>query len=318
MEQVIPITLIILMYTFQSLFSKMYTVNYPGDKTYAPKAFTIVSGIVVALTALCFAGFSFGSFQWITLLLGVINAIVLYCYNEFIIKGSSTGDYSILVVFNIGGGIVIPAIINPIFFGESFMITQLIAIAIIFVAVYLVSHKKDETTKGDTQKKNNKLHIIVCSLLALANGAYAIVLKAQEYLNANSENPDSTQSQLLLIYTFAGAAIISAISLVVKKRGEALSVFRQSKKSLIFLALAAVVAAIAPNILVISLETINSTLLYTFNNAGVMLFSALASAFIFRERLSKLNIVGCGIMTVALILMGGSSIIESFIVGLFT
>jgi len=316
MDQVILITLIILTYTFQSLFSKMYTVNYPADKAYAPNVFTIVSGIVVAITALCFAGFSFGPFRWDTLILGVINAIVLYCYNEFIIKGSTTGDYSILVVFNIGGGIVIPAIINPLFFGESFMITQLVAIVIIFVAVYLVSYKKAEPTEGEEQKKSKALHIIVCTLLAIANGAYAVVLKAQEYLNASSATPDPTQSQLLLVYTFAGAALISAISLIIRKKGETLSVFRQTKKSLIFLILAAIVAAIAPNILVITLGAVNSTLLYTFNNAGVMLFSALASAFIFREKLSKLNIIGCAIMTVALVLMGGSSIIEGFLAGL--
>ena len=64
------------------------------------------------------------------------------------------------------------------------------------------------------------------------------------------------------------------------------------------------VAALAINLLVIILEIIESpTLLYTFDNAGVMLMSVLLSAIVFKEKLSKVNVIGCVIMCIGLVCM---------------
>lgn len=317
MDQVLLIGALILLYTFQSLFSKLYTDAYPGDKEYAPACFAIVCGGIVAVVSLIFTGGVFGPFKWETLLFGLVNAAVLYCYDEFIIKASAAGDYSIMMVFNLGGGIVIPSVVSLMFFNAPFLWLQLVAIAIICVAVYLVSYKKTEAGAGGNGKKG--VFLILCSLLAVSNGLYGVILNWQDFSytggNANIVNADK---QLVVIYTFIGAAIISAVRLAIRKRGESLTVFRQNKKSLLHLILASVVSALAVNVLVILISKVNITLLYTFDNAGVMLMSAIASALLFREKLTKLNIVGCVIMVVGLILMGGAEPIQGFIEGLFT
>ena len=59
------------------------------------------------------------------------------------------------------------------------------------------------------------------------------------------------------------------------------------------------------------------TIVYTFDNAGVLLLSAIASAVFFKEKLSKLNVIGCIIMSLGLICMAQYTNIEAFIRGLF-
>ena len=68
---------------------------------------------------------------------------------------------------------------------------------------------------------------------------------------------------------------------------------------------------------VIALDGIDTTLVYTFDNAGVLLLSAVASAIFFKEKLSRSNVIGCIIMSLGLICMSQYQNIESFVAGLF-
>jgi len=310
MIQVVLIGAIILLYTFQSMFSKMFNDNYPGGERTSSVVFTIVSGLIVAVVSLFFSGFKFGPFRWETLLMGIVNAIILYAYDQFIIKASGKGPYSIMMVFNLGGGIVVPAIvavlpIGP--FGDVFSWTKLVAIVIICIAIYMVSLKKENG--GEKDAKSLRVFFILSALLALSNGLYGVMFDLQ------NRTTGAADKQLLVIYTFIGAAIISAVQLALTEKKEMPKAFVQNKKSLIFLLLASIVSAIAVNILVILVGVVDETLLYTFDNAGVMLLSAIASALIFKDKLTKVNIVGCVIMTLALVMMGASGVIDGWLFG---
>ncbi len=310
--QALLIGAIILLYTLQSLFSKMFNDAYPGDAKHSPDVFAVVSGIVVAIVSLFFSGFKFGPFRWETLLFGLINAVILYGYDQFIIKASGKGPYSIMMVFNLGGGIVIPALaaLLPFYpFNKGVSATQFVAIAIICVAVYLASSKKDEAANAYGKKQSLRAFFILSALLALCNGIYGVMFVVQEGITGVADK------QLYVIYTFVGAAIISAIRLLVTEKKNVLLPFKQNKKSLMYLILASVVSAMAVNVLVLLVGVVNETLLYTFDNAGVMLLSALASALIFKDKLSAKNIVGCVIMTLALIMMGASATIDGWLFG---
>lgn len=320
MEQVLLIGAVIVLYTMQALFSRTYNDHYPQDKNYAPVVFTVVCGAAVSVVTLIFSGFSFGPFRWDTLALGLANAIVLCVYHEAIIKASASGAYSIVMVFNIGGGIIIPSVISMLFFGSPFSYVQLTAIAIIFVAVYLVSFKKTEGTNDSAKGSGAATFLFFCFLVAISNGAYGTLLNWQEAAyTGNVAGVVNLDKQLMVLYTFLFASVISLVRLFIKKGKGTLALFRQSRLSLLYLILASAVSAIAVNILVILISVVNITALYTFNNAGVMLLSVFASAIFFKERLTRVNVVGCVLMTVGLILMGGAESIELFIkTGSFT
>lgn len=310
MEIVLIIALVILLYTLQSLFTRLYTDYYPGNKDLTTPVFAVVCGLIVTVVSFIFSGFSF-SCGWLTVLLGVINAAVLYGYDAFIIKASGTGPYSILMTFSLTGGIVVPAIVSWVSGSADFSWMQLISIFIIFAAVLMISKKDDEAENKEEHKKHRVFFLTICTLLGLANGLYGVLLNTQQEVTGVAEKEE------MVAITFIGAALISLVQLVVKEKKNTLKAFKQTKLSLIFLLLTALVSALAINALVIALEGVDSTIVYTFDNAGVLLLSAVASAILFKEKLSKLNIIGCLIMSVGLICMAQYANIESFIIGLF-
>ena len=310
MYTVFIIALVILLYTLQSLFTRLYTDHYPGDKGLTTPVFAVVCGLIVTAVSFIFSGFAF-SCGWLTVLLGIINAVILYGYDAFIIKASATGPYSILMTFSLTGGIVVPAIASWMFFSVPFSIVQLVSILIIFASVLMISKKEDEDENKEEHKKHRTFFLIICTLLGLANGLYGVLLNTQQELSGVAEKEE------MVVVTFIGAAVISLVQLVVKEKKNTIAAFKQTKLSLIFLLLTALVSALAINALVIALEGANATLVYTFDNAGVLLLSAIASAVFFKEKLSKLNIIGCIIMSIGLICMSQYANIELFLKSLF-
>ena len=325
--QVALVGAIILLYTLQSLFSKMYNDSYPGWAHHAPDVFAIVCGVVVSIVSMCFTGFKFGPFRWETLLLGLINTAIIYGYDQFIIMAAGEGPYSIMMVFNLGGGIIIPALVSPFLpfseFRPGFFAIQMVAIAIVCISIYLVSKKNDEAKDGEEKKTDLKSFFILSAFLAIMNGLYGVIFVVHNGLMTNvfSYLGDSAavatavnqQKQLLVVYTFLGAAVISVIRLLITEKKNFGKAFIQTKKSALYIILASVVSALAINVLVLLVGVVNETVLYTFDNAGVMLLSALASAFIFKDKLTRTNIIGCVIMTLALLMMGGAETIYGWI-----
>ena len=307
---VLLIALVVLLYTLQSLFTRLYTDYYPGDKSLTTPVFAVVCGVIVTAVSFIFSGFTFCC-GWLTVLLGVINAAVLYGYDAFIIKASSTGPYSILMTFSLTGGIVVPAVVSWLFFEVPFSWVQLVSILIIFASVLMISKKDEDTENREEHKKHRTFFLVICTLLGLANGLYGVLLNTQQELTGVSEKEE------MVAITFIGAAVISLVQLVLKEKKNAIKAFRQTKLSLAFLLLTALVSALAINALVIALDGIDTTLVYTFDNAGVLLLSAIASAIFFKEKLSRLNVIGCVIMSLGLICMSQYANIEQLIAGLF-
>ncbi len=308
MITVLIIALVVVFYTLQSLFTRLYTDHYPGDQSLTTPVFAVVCGLIVAAVSFGFSGFSFHC-SLFTVLLGVINAVVLYGYDSFIIKGSATGPYSIVMTFSLTGAIAIPAVVSWIFFDAPFSVTQLVSMLVIFGSVLMIS-KKEGGEENPEHKKHRATFLIVCTLLGLSNGLYGVLLNTQQIFTGVAEKEE------MVTVTFIGAALISLVQLFVKEKKNALKAFRQTKTSLLYLLLTSVISALAINVLVIAIDYADSTLVYTFDNAGVLLLSVLASAVLFREKLSKLNVVGCVIMSLGLIAMTQAENIEAFVLRL--
>jgi len=290
------IAFIVLLYTFQSFICKKYSDNYPGDPNVSSTIFTIVSGLTVALVSFAVSGFSFSA-GWLTVLLALINGIALFGYNTFLIKASQSGSYSVLMVCNLAGGIIVPSVVAIACFGDTLTWIQVVSVLAIFAAVYMMSIKKTDGGNGDTEAlQNNKLLFpIFCLLLAVCNGTYGSLHDAQQRLIGTAER----EEMVALTYIFA--VLFSAVQLGVQKRKTFLSSFKQTKASLVFLIICSLIVATAVNLLVYLIPLVNITVLYTFDNAGVMLLSVLLSCIFFKEKLSPANVIGCIIMAAAFV-----------------
>lgn len=284
------IALLIMVYTLQSFLSRRYSESYPGPEQMSSAVFTVVSGLVVTVVSFAVSGFAFTPSPW-TLLLGVCNAIALFMYNTCMMKASTTGPYSILMVFMIAGGIVIPTLVSVIGFGDQVSLWKAISIAVILFSVYLVS-QKDEANNFT----NKKVFLISCIGLALFNGIYGSLLAVQQEVTGTADKEE------MIAVTYFCAFLFALIPLLKKNPKEGIAAFRQTKRSCFYLISSAVVVALAINLLTLLVAQGKSlTVLYTFDNAGVFLISVIFSCIFFKEKLSIKNIIGCITMCIALV-----------------
>jgi drug/metabolite transporter (DMT)-like permease len=73
---------------------------------------------------------------------------------------------------------------------------------------------------------------------------------------------------------------------------------------LLFLAITSVIVGVAINILVIVIPLLNDiTMLHAVNNCGILILSAVLSYIFFKERITRLNLLGCAVMCAALVLV---------------
>lgn len=299
MESAILILLMICLYSFQSFCCKKYTDTYPGRADLASPVFTAVSGVVVAIISLCFMGFRFSATS-LTVLLGVLNALSITGFNYFMVKTSQSGPYTILMLFAIAGGIITPTI-AALFFGVVPSFLKCLGVAVVIVGVYVSSYRKDES------ETDLKVFIPACLGLALSNGAHASITDMQQRLTGAAEKEE------LVCITYFVAAVISMAILAFKLLGKGdgafgarayAKAFKQSRISLFFLVVTSVIAGTAINLLVIIIGLLNDiTLLYTLNNSGILLMSALLSFIFLKEKINKINLLGYVIMCGAMVLV---------------
>ena len=164
----------------------------------------------------------------------------------------------------------------------------------------MISEKSDE-------QKINIGFLFSCIALGISNGVYGILLNAQQ----KCTSPD--ESSEMVAITFLGAAIISVLKLLVQNKSNSVKAFRQTKKSFVFLIVCSLISSFAIHIFVYILPLVNVTLVYTFDNSGVLFLSVISSAIFFKEKLNKKNISGCVLLCSSLIAMTLADKIEMFI-----
>lgn len=294
MINVLLISLIIVIYTFQSFLCKKYSDNYPGDSGDSSTVFTIVSGLITCILAIVISGFDFNP-SLSTVLLGLLCAASLIGYNFFIIKASQTGPYSVLMVFMLAGGIIVPAIVAVVGFGDAISPFKILGIIVVIVSVYLMNRKEDE------EGSQSKMFIFTCLALGICNGAYGAFFDISQRITAS--NGLENEKEEMVAITYATAAIVSLIILAFKKKKATFAAFKQNKRSLFYILTCSLAVSVAINLLVYILQYVDVTILYTFDNAGVLLLSVIMSSVFFKEKLSRINIIGCITMCIALVVV---------------
>ena len=227
-----------------------------------------------------------------TVLFGVLNGLALICYNATMVQASNKGPYSVQMVFMLSGGILVPAFINLARGAEQLSLMQWVAIALIIVSIGLVSKKNEDAGVSDPR------FYLFCGGLFLSNGIYGALLNIQQDVTGVSEKEE------MVFLTFTVTALASVLIGLASQKKAFLQSFRQTKKSALFLLISSLATACAVNLLVLLIELIeDTTVLYTFDNSGVLLISVISSWLIFKEKLSRTNVIGCVLTCLGLIMI---------------
>ena len=287
MTSTLLIILIVVLYSLQTLFCTMYTNNYPGKQENASPVFGVLESIAIAIFTWAWIGFKF-ELSLTTLLLGALNAVVLFTYNTSLIKAGAKGSYAFMNVAMLFGCILVPLLYTTIFLNETLVWYQYAAIALMLVSFVLMNYK-DFKQNGKTPW----VYYVFCALLFLSNGLYGTLLKIQSDYDASQKNE-------MIILTYGLMGVISFIQLAIKEKKDTFKAFKLNKKAIVPLAFCLASAALAINILVLVIPMVNTAVLYTVENGGVLILAAVYSIVFFKEKPQLLKILGMIIAAVSI------------------
>ncbi len=283
--------LMIVVYTLQSFLTRLYSDHYPGEPDMAAPVFTIVSGLSVVVASFAVSGFCFEA-DWQTLLFGAVGGIAMVVYNDSIMKSVQNGPYSVMMVFQIAGAIIIPIFTGVLFFDEPISVVQIICIAVVLVSVYLISKKK-----GENEFK--KGFWVASFALGIANGIYGSLLNAQQEITGPA------QKEEMLAMVFGVAFLIATVRLAATKKKDFFGVMKQTKVSLFYLIVCSAIVVVGLFLLTALIGMMDLAILYTFDSSGMLVLSVICSCIFLKEKISSLNVIGLVTMCLALICMSG-------------
>ncbi|MBE6615616.1 MAG: hypothetical protein E7631_09985 [Ruminococcaceae bacterium] len=290
----------IAIYTCQSLACSRFGKYYPGDPAKTSSVFSVLYGGVCMVFTLVFTACTGGfplTISLPTVLFGLANGIVLTTYNQFLLKSSAMGPYSIVMIFMLSGGLLIPVLWSVIAEGNALNTLQWIAIVLTLVAFLILNMPK----KGE---KATLPFILSCTVLGIANGVYGILMNSQQAMTANTENAG------MIVFTFGTSAVLSFLLLLLPAKQEKFAPGKAVRSSFTFNKAciawglgSALSASVAVNILMWILSKVNVAVVYAITNGGVLLVSVLISLLFLGEKCTLTKAVGILLSTAAIVIL---------------
>lgn len=332
MLSIVLIVLIVLLYSFQTLFCRLYNDRYPGRKDTAPFVYNVFYGVFVTLVTLALNGFSFRP-SLPTVLYGLLNSLALFLYNYTLIKATESGSYAIANLSLLAGGILIPLAQSVIVFKQPLNTLQYLGVGIMLAAFgFLNADGLLPGKKSAGQMKKRSLFPLFCAFLFLANGAYGAFFNAQQeamkpagHAPAASEIASAAASDVrtapeaseapaydterseMIVLTFLPTAALGFALVAAKNKRETLRQFMLPRRAALYLLICCASAAIAVNLLVYVMRFVSVPVLYTVDNGGVLVMSVLYATFLFKEKLTPNKCAGLALALISLILLGAAT-----------
>ncbi len=263
-----------------SVCSKKYQ-QWRGVSSKAAYFSIVVSGIQCIILFFCLNNFILNVTPF-SLIMAVLMNIFVITYSllgRFIIKNGTLALYSL---FLMTGGMVVPYVWGLIFLDESFSILRTIGLFLIILAVS-ISNK--------IEKNTNFKFILLCFSVFLLNGFVSVVSKVHQI--ENTYKTVGTNDFILLGAIFR-TVIVGIMFLFQIKKHE--PTFDNSNvklnKVFLLLALSTILSNGASFLLLQGAKNVPATVLYPFNTGGTIICTTLFGILIYKENLSKNEIIG--------------------------
>ena len=278
-------------YSINGIFVKYFSTRFKGDERDSGSVYSIMLGLIIALTTWCSIGFSL-KMSYITLILSLVNCIGLLVHNTFIVKAMSKGPYSLISIFCMAGGIIMPLFVTMLAFFDIPLWYHFVGMGIMFVAFGLLC-----IGDGDTNISDKKKYFIYLVVLFLANGLCAVGYSLEKRLE------NSMYKQELIVVVNLLSAIIAFAMLLARKRTKTFGVFKQSRGFYLFMVLACVSLALGNNLQVFSIVDVSESVAFTAKNGSSIVISALLSLILFKEKIKAKKWIAIGIAVISIFLL---------------
>lgn len=263
-----------------SVCSKKYQ-QWRGVSSKAAYFSIVVSGFMCIVLFLGMNNFKLSITPFSLIMACAMNILVIVysLLGRFIIKNGTLALYSL---FLMAGGMVVPYVWGLLFLDEKFSVLRTIGLVLIIFAVS-ISNK--------FEKKTNFKFILLCFSVFLLNGFVSVVSK--EHQIATNYQIVGTNDFILLGAIFR-TVIMGIFFLFYIKKHE--PTFDDSKvkigKVILLLALSTILSNGASFLLLQGAKNVPATVLYPFNTGGTIICTALFGVLVYKEKLSKNEIIG--------------------------
>lgn len=219
-----------------------------------------------------------------TLLFGTIGG-VLFVFSLVVMQRSIEKNGAILTSAFSRIGLIIPLIMSIFVFREQPKLLQYIGILIVLVAVWIINGRRD---------KDRPASIFLLLLVFLGGGLADGMAKIFNQLG------DSSQEGLYVLIVFLAAGMITA--------GLLFAEYKKTGKPGRLRDYLAGIAVGVPNyfssrLLLRALSCLPAYIAYTVFSVGAILFTALFSMAVFKEKPGKYQLAGLGLIAVSLVLL---------------
>lgn len=276
-------------YTGQTFFNKLFSVHYKGPEAAATPVYAVLYGVLVSAVTLVLARFQAAP-SGATILLGCVNGVVLFLYNLGMIQASRTGPYAFQSIVMLFGGIVVCLVFSAAYWGDCLTLLQLTGIAVMFAAFIVLNGG------GIDFGKVKRGYFFWVISLFFTNGVYGVLMDAQQRLYARERNE-------MIIITFLSSGVVSLLYLLASQRRGTLRAFRMGRAAWAFALGSGLCTAFAVYTLMTLLAYIPSYVLYTINDGGVLVLSALLCWAILKEKMTGMTVIGVLISVVSIALL---------------
>ena len=296
----INIVIATMLLAVSSILTKYYQKR-AGTSLVATLWFNVLGGVFTLVIFFFVAGCKLNFTPFSLIVTGAVS-LLIGSYSMIGMKLISMGKIAVYILFLMLGGMIIPLLYGLFFLGEEMSWLRWMGLVLLIVSMILTV-KNDNNKETDAasvttkvKQKKNFTYILLCMCVFVINGFVSIGSKMHQI-----ESTYATVSEIdYVTLTGLGKLVIFGVPLfacLLKDRTANKRIFT-NKQTLIYLLLNTLVYAAVVGISFIlqlnSASNIPASALFPMITGGNIVFTAIASAIVFKERLSKQET--CGIV----------------------
>ena len=222
---------------------------------------------------------------------GTLYGINLSVFLLFKMLSLTSGPISITSLIA-SGSFIVATIFSVIYNNESVNAVKIIGMVVLLFSFFLCMDRKNNTLVAT---KNWKYYV---TIFFFAGGMIGIINKLFQSSNAKTE-----MDSMLLVASFVSAFVLAVMAFIlggVKKTGAP----KIYKSGIVYIIACGLVSCIYNRLNVYLAGVMDGALLFPLSNGTLLLLNNLTGIILFKERLSKLQIVGMIIGLLSIVMIG--------------
>lgn len=281
------ILLAVVCFAAQFAFTKLYE-GAVGQSTVTTLVMLVGTSLVGSGIFLVANGMQL-QFSRISLIWAVVFALIMLPYYMIGIKVLSLGSLAIYSMFMMLGGMLVPFFYGILFLREQPSVGKLLGTVLLVVFIVLQAIWQNVPSDSDAQggqKRTRWLFFALCVVIFFINGMTGVIAKAHS-ISEGAVNEASFTS-LYCVLTACMSFLLLALSCL-KSRGASLRQIKSALglRQLLIMALLGAAAYGGNFLQLLAADKVPASVQFPLVSGGVIVLSALVSAFCFREHVSK-------------------------------